>query len=158
MTPSVRFARQRVTPMQGVPNRTPRAFARFRASLVRDAIKCRSNSASPPTTVRISRPCGVVVSAQASRSERKLAFASPIVAKILRSSRVDRSKPVQPRHKHDVAFVKLGQKPLELLAIATRSVDLLLKNPLRARRLQLRNLRAQALPKSTPSHPHKPSS
>jgi hypothetical protein len=34
--------------------------------------------ASPPKTVRISRPCGVVVSAQASCNERKVALAAPM--------------------------------------------------------------------------------
>ena len=42
---------------------TPRALARARPSVVRAWINSFSNSASPPNTVSISRPCGVVVSA-----------------------------------------------------------------------------------------------
>jgi hypothetical protein len=43
---------------------TPRACARLRPSPVRARISSRSNSAKPPRTVSIRRPCGVVVSAQ----------------------------------------------------------------------------------------------
>ncbi len=50
---------------------TPRAFARFRPSLVRALINSRSNSASLPSTVSMSRPWAVVVSAQVSASNRK---------------------------------------------------------------------------------------
>ena len=52
------------------PNLTPRALARSRPSLVRTLIRSRSNSASPPSTVSISRPCDVVVSAHVSLSDR----------------------------------------------------------------------------------------
>jgi hypothetical protein len=45
------------------PKRTPLAIARVRPSPVLARIKLRSNSASPPRTVSINRPCGVVVSA-----------------------------------------------------------------------------------------------
>src|SRR5258705_566253 len=43
---------------------TPLAFARSRPSPVRVRISSRSNSARPPKTVSIKRPCAVVVSAQ----------------------------------------------------------------------------------------------
>src|SRR5262249_14039504 len=57
------------SPLMGVsfggrPNLTPRAFARCLPSVVRARISSRSNSARPPSTVSINRPCGVVVSAQ----------------------------------------------------------------------------------------------
>ncbi len=47
------------------------ALARSRPSLVRLRINSRSNSARPPRTVSVKQPCGVVVSAQVSRSDRK---------------------------------------------------------------------------------------
>ena len=48
------------------PNFTPRALACSRPSLVRLRINSPSNSANPPRTVSIKRPCAVVVSAHAS--------------------------------------------------------------------------------------------
>jgi hypothetical protein len=53
------------------PIRTPAFFALSRPSLVRALISSRSNSANPPRTVSISRPAGVVVSAQGSVSDLK---------------------------------------------------------------------------------------
>src|SRR5262245_25247834 len=54
---------------------TPEAHAALlgaqRPSPVRARISSRSNSAKPPSTVNISRPCGLVVSAQASLSDLK---------------------------------------------------------------------------------------
>ena len=48
-------------------------------SSVRALISSRSNSASPPSTVSINRPCGVVVSAQASeRPEARAPLADSI--------------------------------------------------------------------------------
>jgi hypothetical protein len=58
-------------------------------SLVRARISSRSNSASPPRTVSINRPCAVVVSAHASPRERNPAFLLVMVARVLRRSRVD---------------------------------------------------------------------
>ena len=49
--------------LRGRPNLTPRSCARFLPSPVRARISSRSNSARPPRTVSISRPCGLVVSA-----------------------------------------------------------------------------------------------
>ena len=51
-----------------------------------------SNSASPPSTVRRSRPCGVVVSTQALCSERKVALAAPMAVSVLSRSRVERAR------------------------------------------------------------------
>ncbi len=48
------------------PILTPFATARARPSPVRARINSRSNSASPPSTVSLSRPCAVVVSAHVS--------------------------------------------------------------------------------------------
>ena len=70
---------------------TPRAFARSRPSPVRARIRSRSNSASPPSTVSISRPCDVVVSAHASPSDRKPAFLPVMAARVFNRSRVDRA-------------------------------------------------------------------
>jgi hypothetical protein len=60
-----------------LPNRTPLAFALLRSSSVLARINSLSNSARPPRTVNINPPCGVVVSAQWSASERKPAPAFP---------------------------------------------------------------------------------
>ena len=75
----------------GRPMWTPRALARSRPSPVRARISSRSNSASPPSTVSINRPCGVVVSAHASPSERNPAPAFAIVSRMFKRSRVDRA-------------------------------------------------------------------
>ncbi len=75
----------------GRPNLTPRAFARVLPSPVRAMISSRSNSASPPNTVSISLPCGVVVSAQVSFRELKPALRSPTAASTLSRSRVERA-------------------------------------------------------------------
>jgi hypothetical protein len=50
----------------GRPMCTLLALARLRPSDVRAKIRDRSNSANPPSTVSINRPCGVVVLAHAS--------------------------------------------------------------------------------------------
>ena len=50
---------------------TPRSLARLRPSPVRARINSRSNSARPPSTVSISRPWALVVSAHASLSDLK---------------------------------------------------------------------------------------
>jgi hypothetical protein len=68
----------------GRPKRTPLAFARVLPSLVRARISSRSNSASPPNTVSISRPCAVVVSAHASLSDLKPAPALAITSRMFR--------------------------------------------------------------------------
>jgi len=46
-------------------------------------MRCRSNSANPPSTVTINRPCGVVVSAHWSESDLKLAPALPMASNVL---------------------------------------------------------------------------
>jgi len=71
------------------PRMTPLAFARSRPSPVRVRISSRSNSANPPNTVSISRPCAVVVSAHVSLRDLKPAPFSAIVPSRLRRSRVD---------------------------------------------------------------------
>jgi hypothetical protein len=70
---------------------TPRAFARALPSPVRLRMRSRSNSASPPSTVSISRPCEVVVSAHVSPKDRKPAFLAVIAARVFNRSRVDRA-------------------------------------------------------------------
>lgn len=59
---------------------------------VRALVSSRSNSANPPKTVSMSRPCGVVVSAQVSPIDRKPAPLSAIVARMLSRSRVERAR------------------------------------------------------------------
>ena len=78
--------------MGGRPILTPRALARSRPSLVRARMRSRSNSARPPNTVNMSRPCDVVVSAQASLSERKPAFRSAMAASVFSRSLVERAR------------------------------------------------------------------
>src|SRR3984957_2497844 len=53
------------------------------------SINSRSNSARPPSTVSISLPCAVVVSAQVSRRDRKPAPLSATVPRVLSKSLVD---------------------------------------------------------------------
>ena len=74
------------------PSLTPRAFARTRPSLVRERMRSRSNSARPPNTVSMSRPCDVVVFAHVSRTDRNCASFSARAASTLSRSRVDRAK------------------------------------------------------------------
>ena len=74
------------------PNLTPRAFARSRPSLVLAKMRCLSNSANPPSTVIISLPCGVVVSAQELPRDLKPAPRSPIAARVLSRSLVLRAR------------------------------------------------------------------
>ena len=69
--------------------KTPRAFARARPSPVRARIS--SNSARPPKTVSISRPCGVVVSAQVSDDDLNVAPALAMASRMLSKSRVERA-------------------------------------------------------------------
>jgi hypothetical protein len=81
----------KVESLRGLPNLTPRAWARFLPSAVLARIKCRSNVARPAKIVIINSPCGVVVSAQLSASDLNLAPAFEIVSRMLRRSRVDRA-------------------------------------------------------------------
>ena len=77
--------------MGGRPSRLPARLARSRPSAVRSAIRDRSNSASPPRTVRMSLPVGVVVSAHESVSAFSFAPLVSMVWTISRRSRVDRA-------------------------------------------------------------------
>src|SRR6202008_4260389 len=58
---------------------------------VRARIRSRSNSAWPPRTVSMSRPCDVVVSAHVSPRDLKPAFLPVMVARTFNRSRVDRA-------------------------------------------------------------------
>jgi hypothetical protein len=64
-------------------------LARERPSPMRARISSRSNSANPPRTVSIRRPCALVVSAHVSPSEWNPALRSVIVARVFRRSRVE---------------------------------------------------------------------
>jgi hypothetical protein len=90
---------------------TPRALARSRPSPVRTRMRSRSNSASPPSTVSINRPCDVVVSAHVSPSDRNPASLAVMVARVFNRSRVDRGQPVEPRHHQHVAGARLSSIP-----------------------------------------------
>jgi hypothetical protein len=100
-----------------LPSFTPFATARARPSLVRARIKSRSNSAKPPSTVSIKRPCAVVVSAHVSPSDRKpaplLGDRSQCVQQIARRSR----KAIKPHHHKHVARPELNEKTAELRAV-----------------------------------------
>ena len=78
-------------------------------------ISARSNSARPPKTVSISRPCAVVVSAQASASDLKPAPTFATVSRMLSRSRVDRAS---------------RQSNWKLLIIYTRTGGCFKKRPL----------------------------
>src|SRR5712691_2177152 len=104
---------------RGRPNRTPRSFARLRPTPVRARINSRSNSARPPSTVSISRPWALVVSAQASLRLLKPAPRSAIAAITLSRSRVDlasRSSRVttstSPGSSRPIAFTSSGRSVL----------------------------------------------
>ena len=66
------------------------------AFTVLDRIRCRSNSAKPPSTVIISLPWGVVVSAHASPGDLNPALALPTASSVLRKSLVLRTSPPHP--------------------------------------------------------------
>ncbi len=67
---------------------TPRATARARPSR-EDQVALEL--CSPPSTVSISRPCDLVVSAHASPKDRNPAFLLVIAASVFNRSRVDRA-------------------------------------------------------------------
>jgi hypothetical protein len=69
----------------------PRRLRALTALAGAGRISSRSNSARQPSTVSISRPCGVVVSAHVSLSDRKPAQLSVTAARTLSRSRVDRA-------------------------------------------------------------------
>src|SRR6266567_3827231 len=111
----------------GRSTRNPLAFARSRPSPVRVRISSRSNSAKPPNTVSINRPCAVVVSAQASLSDLKPAPFAPIVPSKFRRSRVDRANRSSRVTNQYVTLREKRHQLGQLLTIRTSSADLLLK-------------------------------
>jgi hypothetical protein len=88
-------------------------------------ISARSNSARPPKTVSISRPCAVVVSAQASASDLKPApgFRNRVedVEQVARGS----GEPVKPRHHQHITLVQPSQQFRKLGPVSTGTADLL---------------------------------
>jgi len=70
---------------------TPARLARSLPSLVLILISSRSNSARPPSTVSISLPAGVVVSAQGSARDLNNHSLSAICFTVVRRSMVDRA-------------------------------------------------------------------
>ena len=109
--------------LEGVgPCCCPRALARSRPSPVRARINSRSNSASPPSTVSIKRPCAVVVSAHASCEGSIPGFlAGDAPGGVLSRSRVERAKPVEPRHHHHVTGADLAQQAGKLRPVGLHS-------------------------------------
>jgi hypothetical protein len=75
------------------PNLTPRAFALCLPSAVRLRIRCRSNSARPPSTVTINLPC--LVSAQPSPNDLRLAPHSATAARVFTSASPASSEAIQ---------------------------------------------------------------
>jgi hypothetical protein len=86
----------------------PAGKTRNNASPVRARINSRSNSASPPSTVSIKRPCAVVVSAHASARDRNPASLPVIAARVFEKVSGRACQPVEPRYHHYVE--KRGEK------------------------------------------------
>jgi hypothetical protein len=74
------------------PNFTPDCLARALPSLVRKAIRSRSNSAIPPSIVSISLPTADEVLAHGSANEMKLAFFDAVALTMFSKSLVDLAK------------------------------------------------------------------
>ena len=75
------------------PNLIPRAVARLRPSSVLALISSRSNSASPPSTVRMSRPCESCVGPSIGRSKSRALAADrveDVQTRVLRANRSNR--------------------------------------------------------------------
>jgi hypothetical protein len=83
---------------------------------VRARIKSRSNSANPPSTVSINRPCDVLVSAHVSPSDLKPAFLAVIAASVFKRSRVDRASQ-SSRVTVSTSPAKLVEQPAKLCAV-----------------------------------------
>jgi hypothetical protein len=79
---------------------TPRALARARPSVVRAWINSFSNSASPPNTVSISRPCGVVVSAVSLPRTVLMSGVGHMVGRPMRRSGIENRLPSRDCRKH----------------------------------------------------------
>src|SRR3984893_10653041 len=105
----------------GRPILCPRATARARPSPVRARIKSLSNSARPPSTVSIKRPCDVVVSAHVSPRDLKPAFLAVIAASVFNRSRVDRARRVEPGDCKHVADVEHLEQSAKLCAVGLRA-------------------------------------
>src|SRR5262249_13027847 len=128
----------------GRPKRTPCAFARARPAPVLARINSRSNSARPPSAVSISRPCGVVVSAQASPSDLKSAPALPTASRMLSKPRAP-GEPVEPRHHQHVAGFEAFDHFGQLGPVGLRATDLLRVDLYAAGGPELCILRGEAL-------------
>jgi hypothetical protein len=77
------------------------------------------NSASPPSTVSIRRPCAVVVSDHASPSERKPAFLAVIAASVFNRSRVNRASRSSRVTIHYIAGFKLVEQTAKLCPVGS---------------------------------------
>ena len=136
----------RVGEFRGAAMRCPRAFARLRPSAVRVRIRSRSTSASPPSTAIISRPVLVEVSAHGSASDRNCPPASTICLTMANRSKVERAKPVDPRHRHHVAGGERLQELEQLAPVGPRTGCLLAVNLGAPFGAQLLKLRVERLP------------
>jgi hypothetical protein len=100
--------------LKGRPKLCPRALARSRPSPVRARINSRSNSASPPCTVSIKRPCAVAGVGPCVGEGSKPGFLACDRREGVEKVAGRACQPVEPRHRHHVAGADLGQQPAKL--------------------------------------------
>jgi hypothetical protein len=105
----------------GRPILCPRATARARPSPVRARIRSRSNSASPPSTVSIKRPCDVVVSAHASPMGFETGFLGGDRRERVQQVAGGSREAVEPGHGEHVAGVEHVEQPAKLRAVGLRA-------------------------------------
>jgi hypothetical protein len=127
------------------PRLLPAALARARPSPVRVRINSRSNSARPPRTVSIKRPCAEVVSAHASPSERKAGFLLGDRYKRVQQVAGRAGEAIKPRHHHHVAGGDFGEKPTKRRPVNRRAARHLAEHLARADGAKLPRLRFNAL-------------
>ncbi len=131
--------------LRGRPNRTPRSLARLLPSPVLDRISSRSNSAKPPRTVSISRPCGLVVSAQVSLSDLKPAPRSLQCLDDVQQVAGGTRQPIEARDHQHVTRLQPGDHLGQLRAVALGAAGLLSIDLGAPRGRQLGNLAGEVL-------------
>jgi hypothetical protein len=99
----------------------------------------------PPRTVSISRPCGVLVSAHESPSDRKPAFLSVMAAMVFRRSRVDRASRLSLVTSRTSPTSSVAIKSAELRAVRLGAARHFAEHSSGARRPELVHLRVDAL-------------
>jgi hypothetical protein len=98
---------------------------RFLPSPVLARISSRSNSAKPPSTVSIRRPCGLVVSAQVSFNERKPAPRLDTASMTFRRSRDERASRSRSHHHQHVTGLQAAYYLSQLSPVRLSARDLL---------------------------------